>query len=625
MGYRIRYLITLFLVAAASGCSPRSAQKIDRPPYTAADLAQVTNIFEVAIAPAGDEIAYVSDSSGAHELWTASRTNDGWQVRQRTALKECVSAIAYGPHSDIVFCVDHGGDERNDLWLLPRNASAPEQIAKTPIAEDNPSFSPDGRLLAFMADNKRPFHFNIMVRDIERGTLRPLTDESIDVIEPRWSRDSSTIVATITPDFQKGDLVVIEVNSGRKRTIHPPRPDGILLPVDFLPDGQLLVLSTNSLGFTQLATVDVRTGQLKFVGPGDWDVTQAAVAGGGSTVLIARNVRGESELLEFTGDWDRLNPIARGGVVGDIAVNRDGLRRVVISEKSTHAASVDLLEKDTRVSIVPPAMAVVDGACLSEAHLETAKSFDGRSIDTYVWNPPVSRLGTPPPAVVFVHGGPEGQSVAEFAPQEQALAEAGFVVLSPNYRGSSGYGREFLDLNNKDWGGGDLKDILAVVDHCSRKGIIDGSRVGIMGGSYGGYMTLRAITAAPQVWAAAVDLFGMPDLEEDYRITRDRFGSWYETEMGTPEKDAALFRDRSPIHGLARVRAPLMVLQGENDTNVPKAESDLVVETLKKRGIPVEYVVYPNEGHGFTHRQNRRDAMTRTVGFFVRYLGKAKH
>jgi dipeptidyl aminopeptidase/acylaminoacyl peptidase len=624
MLHRFRYPIVLFLIAAAAGCSPRATRHMDRAPYTAADLARVANLYEVAIAPAGDEVAYVSDSSGALELWTANRTKDGWQSRRRTALKEMVSEISYGSNSDIVFCVDHGGDERNDLWILRKNASAPEQITRTSISEESPRFSPDGRRLVFTADNKRPFNFNVMVRDIEGGTARLLTDESVSVIDPVWNRDGSIIVATRTPDSQKGDLVVVEVKSGHKRIIQPPRPDGILLPVGFMPDGHLLALSTNSRGFMQLAMVDLGTGQSTFVGPGDWDVTQAAVAEDEGSVLIVRNVRGESELLEFKGDWNRLNIIARGGVVGDVAVDRDGSRRLIMCENSTHSASVDLLEKNIRVPIVPPAMGSVDGARLSEACLEAVKSFDGRAIDVYVWKPPVSRLGNPPPAVVAVHGGPDDQSVAEFAPQQQALAEAGFVVLAPNYRGSSGYGREFLDLNNKDWGGGDLRDILAVVDYFSRQRVIDGNRVGIMGGSYGGYMTLRAITAAPQAWAAAVDLYGMPDLAEDYRLTRDRFGSWYETEMGTPEKDAALFRDRSPIHRLARVRAPLMVFQGENDTNVPKPESDLVVETLRKNGRPVEYVVYPDEGHGFTHRQNRIDAMTRTVGFFVRCMGKPK-
>jgi dipeptidyl aminopeptidase/acylaminoacyl peptidase len=142
-----------------------------------------------------------------------------------------------------------------------------------------------------------------------------------------------------------------------------------------------------------------------------------------------------------------------------------------------------------------------------------------------------------------------------------------------------------------------------------------------MGGSFGGYLTLRALTAVPDVFQAAVEMFGMPDLAEDYRLTRDRFGSWYATEMGDPVHDAALFRERSPIHSLDRVRAPLLVLQGEDDTNVPRAESDRLVDALRRRGQPVEYVVYPGEGHGFTHRESNVDALTRTVAFFTRYLG----
>ena len=149
---------------------------------------------------------------------------------------------------------------------------------------------------------------------------------------------------------------------------------------------------------------------------------------------------------------------------------------------------------------------------------------------------------------------------------------------------------------------------------------IERSRVAILGGSYGGYMSLRAITATPEVWAAAVDMYGMPDLVQDYDLTVGRSGPWYETEMGTPATQAALFRERSPIHSLDRVKAPLLVLQGANDTNVPKAESDLVVEQLKKRGQPVEYVVYANEGHGFTHRENRLDAWRRSIDFLTRAM-----
>jgi dipeptidyl aminopeptidase/acylaminoacyl peptidase len=229
-------------------------------------------------------------------------------------------------------------------------------------------------------------------------------------------------------------------------------------------------------------------------------------------------------------------------------------------------------------------------------------------------------LGTPPPAVVRVHGGPSAQTRPYFSPEAQLLAGRGFLVVAPNYRGSTGYGRAFEDLNNKDWGGGDLRDLIAVVDALAARGDLDRTRVGITGGSYGGFMTLRAITATPTAWAAAVESYGMPDLIADYRINSDRFGSWYETEMGTPKTHEVLFKDRSPIFNLEKVVAPLLVFQGANDSNVPKWESDLVVDALQKHGRVVDYVVYPNEGHGFTHRENRLDAVQRTAEFFGQHL-----
>jgi dipeptidyl aminopeptidase/acylaminoacyl peptidase len=617
----IRIASAILFAALALNCSPQTKE---RQPYTAADLAGVVNIFEVAISPGGDEIAYVSDRSGAFELWTAGRAGGGWQSRQRTDLKEVVSGLTYGPDSGIVFCVDHGGDERNDLWILRRNAAAPEPMARTSLAEQSPRFSPDGRMLAYVADPDRPFCFNLMVRELAGGTIRQLTNETDNVREPRWSRDGSTIIATVTPDDQKGDLLVVDVRSKEKRRIHPPRPDGLLMPVDFMPDGLLLALATNAQGFMQLATVDIRTAKTEFVGPSDWDVEHAAVASRSGAVLASRNVRGESEVLLFTGDWSQPEIVHKGGVVAGLAINPEGNARALVGENSTHSAGVNLFGGGSAECVVAPGMGAVDGTRLANATRESVKSFDGREIDLFIWKPIAQRLGSPAPAVVVVHGGPNGQERAEFFPQEQSLAEAGFVVLGPNYRGSTGYGREFEDLNNRDWGGGDLKDLVTIVEQYAKRGIIDGSRVGIMGGSYGGYMTLRAITAAPQIWAAAVEMYGMPDLVEDFRITKDRFGSWYATEMGTPETQPVLFRDRSPINSLERVRAPLMVLQGENDSNVPRAESDLVVAALKKRGTLVEYKVYPNEGHGFTHRENRLDAMNRVVAFFRKHLGNSK-
>jgi dipeptidyl aminopeptidase/acylaminoacyl peptidase len=607
--------------AALASCGPL-------PPYGARDLADAAKIDEVEIAPDATEIAFVWDRSGTPELWTAELRGGGAATPvQRTHLRERVYDLEYSASGDLVFAADHGGDERGDLWILRSDARAPALLARTDLAEAQASFSPDGSSLVFVADPDRSFRFDVMAMELATGSIRRLTREKQNVRSPRWSPDGRTIVSTVTPDDQKGELLAIDVASGAVRRIPAPRPEAILWPVEFLPDGLLLAATLNEEGFAQLCTVDLASGGVAEVGPGDWDVEQAAVAPRSGRVVLARNVRGESELLATDGaGLRRGDPPARlavEGVVTSIAIDREGHRALIVRETSTSPPELLVVDlpKGRVSTAVEAGWGELDAARLSRAELRSFKSDDGTRIDAWVWRPPVPRLGSPPPAVVQVHGGPGSQVRPSFSPEAHALAQAGFLVVAPNYRGSSGYGRAFQDLNNKDWGGGDLEDLLAVVQALGRAGEIDGARVGITGESYGGYMTLRAITAAPEVFAAAVELYGMPDLVEDYRLTEDRFGSWYETEMGTPATHADLFRERSPIHSLDRVRAPLLVLQGANDTNVPKAESDLVVEALRRAGRPVEYVVYENEGHGFTRRETRLDAMARTVEFFVRHLG----
>ncbi len=619
---RLGALLLAALACGPRGLPPRPETPPPRRAYTPTELSAAVDVAEVAIAPGGDEIAFVSDRSGAYELWVlrlADGTPSG-EPLQRTHEGETVSGLAYARDGrSLVFQRDRGGDERPDLFLLRRDAGEPEALTRTPLAEQGARFSPDGSRLAFVADPDRPFRMNVHVMDLATRATRQLTRDPADVLAPRWSLDGRTLVATATPDGQRGQLVVIDVASGAERRIPPPVEGGIAWPVGFLPGGALVALATNAEGFAQLATLDLASRRFTFVGPGDHDVESADVAENG-LVLYSRNVRGESEVALLSPERNEPLPV-QGGVVRDLAVDADGRTRAVVVEESNRPPEILVLEDTQIANALPASAGSVRLHDLAQAERLEVVAPDGLRLDVFVWRPPVARLGSPPPAIVWPHGGPESQTRAEFSPTFQALAEAGFAVVAPNYRGSSGYGRAFLDRNNHDWGGGDLGDLLAAVDALAAAGAIDPARVGIGGGSYGGYLTLRAITAAPARFHAAVDMYGMADLVFDYRLTEDRFGTWYETEMGTPETHAELFRERSPIHALDRIRAPLLVLQGENDTNVPRAESDLVVEALRARGHPVEYVIYPDEGHGFLRRENRIDALERTVAFFVRWLG----
>jgi dipeptidyl aminopeptidase/acylaminoacyl peptidase len=317
-------------------------------------------------------------------------------------------------------------------------------------------------------------------------------------------------------------------------------------------------------------------------------------------------------------------------MIHTLSADTAGRRLALLREDVTRPADVWLMdtapEKGTPAETLRPVTFSLLGGVkpeeLSPGEMVTYESFDKTKIHALLVRPKVARLGSPPPAVIYIHGGPNGQQTLSFSPRIQLLAEQGFAVIAPNYRGSTGYGRPFEDANNKDWGGGDLKDLVAAVKHFGGRGDIDPKRVGITGGSYGGYMTLMALGRTPDVFAAGAEFYGMPDLVMDYLLTKSRFGDWYETEMGNPKRDAGLFRERSPLVYLDDIKAPLLVFQGANDSNVPKAESDLLVAVLKELKKPHEYVVYDDEGHGFTRRKNVLDSSRRTAEFFVKHLGK---
>ena len=224
------------------------------------------------------------------------------------------------------------------------------------------------------------------------------------------------------------------------------------------------------------------------------------------------------------------------------------------------------------------------------------------------------------PVVLSFHGGPEGQERPFFSPTYQALLGQGISVFAPNVRGSSGFGKRFLNLDNGALRVEAVKDLKDCADHLVRTGVADARRLGVMGGSYGGYMVMAGLTEFPGLFAAGADLFGIVNFETFFRDTEPWMAAISTVEYGDPKTQAALLHQLSPIHKLDQDRTPTLVLHGANDTNVPVVEAEQVVATLKKNGVPVEYILFQDEGHGFRKLPNRIRAAVATVSFFVRYL-----
>jgi dipeptidyl aminopeptidase/acylaminoacyl peptidase len=257
---------------------------------------------------------------------------------------------------------------------------------------------------------------------------------------------------------------------------------------------------------------------------------------------------------------------------------------------------------------------------LPPAQIVHYKTFDGKVISAVLRMPFNLKRNGSNPAILSPHGGPTGQTTDSWSRWSNALVSRGYIVLLPNPRGSTGYGMDFQRANYQDLGGGDLKDEMAGLEWLIATGYVDPRKVGVFGGSYGGFMTLMLTAKEPQRFTAAVDLFGPLDWYTMLKHSDPQLNQYLRGLLGNPEKDRKVYEEDSPIRYIQNIRAPMLVLQGDNDSRVPKEETEQLVAALKKRGNVVDVVYYPDEGHGFDKLEHQIDAARRIVGWFEKYL-----
>jgi dipeptidyl aminopeptidase/acylaminoacyl peptidase len=260
----------------------------------------------------------------------------------------------------------------------------------------------------------------------------------------------------------------------------------------------------------------------------------------------------------------------------------------------------------------------IDLDALVAPELVKVDAFDGKPFWGWLYVP--KGFAKPGPVVLSFHGGPEAQEVPSFNPTYQALLAQGIAVFAPNVRGSSGFGRTYVNADNQDKRLNVLRDVKSCVDYVTGSKLADPKRIGIMGGSYGGWVTMAALTAFPDTFAAGVDLFGIVNFFSFFAETEPWMAQISRTEYGDPETQKELLKNLSPLFKLGWIKAPVLVLHGKNDTNVPVVEATQVVEALKKRKVPVEFILFPDEGHGFRRLPNRIRATEAISAWFVKYL-----
>jgi dipeptidyl aminopeptidase/acylaminoacyl peptidase len=598
-------------------------------PMPVADLLQTVRIGGATWSPDGKQIGYISNSSGRLNLWVMRA--DGTSARQLLKSNDRQANPAFTRDGkEIVYEQDKGGDELYDLYAVSVEGGEPRNLTNTDkTSESSPQFSKDGKWLAFGSKEKVESSTNIAIMEWPAGTARLLTHEkdpkaSWDAAD--WSPDGRYLYAVREVGTDDADVYRVDVKSGAAENLTAHTGKVLMIASEVSPDGKTLLMTSNEKGgYENVALLDVASKKKRWVTDTQWEAHAGGFSPKGDTFTYILNADGRAT-INFV-DVKTLKASDRGipaGLntpgAGPSAFREDG-SYLFSHQDSTHAPNLYLLSTGSVVTqVTHNESPVLTAATLPSSQLVTYKSFDGKMISALVWVPFNAKRDGTAPVVVMPHGGPTGQTLDSFNPRAILLVSRGFVVIAPNVRGSTGYGMEFEKANYKDLGGADLKDEIAGVDFLKTTGFIDAKKVGIWGGSYGGFMTLMAIGKNPDLWAAAVDEYGILNWYTMLAHEDARLQEYEKTLLGDPVKDKDVYEASSPLKYIRDEKAPLLVLQGERDIRVPKEEAEQVVEILKKEGRTVDAVYYPEEGHGFIKREHQVDELTRSVDWFEKYL-----
>lgn len=582
----------------------------------------------LALSPDGRALAFAGDlGAGTYSAWILPLGGAGKPAVAQAIEGAAVRSLAWSAGGDLIGAADRRGTEMHQLYVTRSN----EQVAKLSWSDGERvqrllswnATSPDGRQVAFSSNAREPADMDIVLQDIRTGDGRVLVAAAAWHVAGGWSPDGRHLLVMRVQDNTDQDLFSVDVETGEGRHLTPHTGTCSNVPAGWRADGKALGITDAGGEFLYLAAYDPVTGEREVIDAPDWDVELAASSADGRTQIWSVNADGYST-LHWQRDGRRGGEHELRGVCKDLILSADGSQAAFHRVSATETPQLWVLDTATGAArIVFETTRAVPSTDLVEPQLIRIPAADG-AIPAFVYRPR-SGPGTPArtPALLYPHGGPEEQSRPGFAHNTShllALIDRGITVVVPNIHGSTGYSKPWQEAIHRDWGGIDLRDLRAVADWMAAQPDLDPERLGVYGGSYGGFATLLCVTRIPERWRCAVDLFGVANLVTMIEHAQPNWRRFLRRWIGDLETDRDKLVERSPVTHLANVRCPLLVIQGTNDTRVPQEESDQVVARLRANGQRVEYLVIEGEGHGFTTRANADRAHARVVDFLTAEL-----
>ena len=585
--------------------------------YDFARYLKIRGAWGAGWSPDGSRVSFLTEITGVPQVWEVASEGPSWP-EQLTFYEERVSYAAYSPtEQEILFGMDAGGNERSQLFLLREGEVT--DLTSAPEAIHYPGgFSPDGTRIAYTATRRNGTDFDVFVQDVPDGEPETVWEVSGYHTVAGWAPDGRALNVSRHHSNVDNDLYRLDLETGEATLLTPHEGDARFSGANVTPDGESIFLATDRDGeFLRLARLDLATLDLHYLTPDDWDVEGVELSSDGRYLIVSRNVDGYSDVLLFNGRGTRMpDPEVPEGIVGGFGFSPDSKKlafTLTAPGRNPDVWVLDLPDGEAR-RLTRSSTAGIPPRTFRKPRVVRYKSFDGREIPALFHEPE----GDNAPVIINVHGGPESQARPAFAPVTQYLLNRGYAVFFPNVRGSTGYGKEYTHLDDVRLRMDSVGDLAHAAYWLGERGH---GRIAVMGGSYGGFMVLAALTEYPDLWTAGVDIVGIANLVTFLENTGSYRRSLREPEYGSLQRDREFLESISPIHKAENITAPLMVVHGKNDPRVPVGEAEQIFERVSSNGGTVEYLLYEDEGHGLARLKNRLDAYPKIVAFLDAHLG----
>ena len=588
-------------------------------------MAKVGRCWSPSFSPNGQELAFVSDLAGSPQVWRIALS--GGFPEAVTAFDEQVNEVLWSPDGNWMAVESAPGGGMNAQIDLVRPDGSDRRRLTEGQSTNNwlNGWTKDSRFVLFSSNMDQADSMDSFRVCIDSGGSEKLASNGgTGVIEDVTADGERALVTRIA---YRGDnnVYLVDFAAAREHSLTPHDPPASFDNARFSVDaGHVYLVSNRDKDMACLCRLPLDDGENWHTlrARDDAELVEFAISPKDESAAIVWNIAGrnELELVNLPNGDKKCEIELPGEIVEDLRFSPDGSSLAICVTGSRLPMDIWVLDIGTlslrQLTRSPRIGVQLEG--LGSAQLLRYTGHDGLPLTGWLYAPP--DIDAPFPTVFSFHGGPEGQEQPRFRYDYQALLSRGIAVFAPNVRGSSGFGKRFVNLDNGALRFDAIRDISSTAQHLIDSGMAEAGKLGIMGGSYGGYMTMAGLTEFPELFAAGVNLYGVVNFKTFFERTEPWMASISKVEYGDPDTEGDLLDALSPIHKLERVVAPTLVLHGANDTNVPVYEAEQVVEELRKRHVPVEYILFPDEGHGFRNEQNRIASVSAIVDWFVKYL-----